>query len=102
MKKYSDTEVSQKLENYDSWILDEESGSLVAGFEFEEFTQAMEFANGIAEIAEDVGHHPDLLIHDYNKVTIFTQTHDVNGITDKDFDLIDEIETDLEALEQTE
>jgi 4a-hydroxytetrahydrobiopterin dehydratase len=97
MKKYTAEELEQKLEKYDNWQYDDESAKLTTGFEFENFMQALDFANVVGEIAEDMGHHPDILIHDYKFITIFTATHDANGITDKDFDLIEAIETELES-----
>jgi 4a-hydroxytetrahydrobiopterin dehydratase len=46
----------------------------------------MSFVVRIAELAEDLGHHPDILIR-YNKVTLTVSTHDAGGLTDKDFEL---------------
>lgn len=102
MKKYTEAELSQKLESYDSWIYDVESGKIVAGFEFQDFEMAMAFANEVGNIAEEISHHPDILIHDYNKLTVFTSTHDVNGISDKDFELVEKIEQELNSAENLE
>lgn len=46
----------------------------------------MRFVNRVAEYAEKVQHHPDILVR-YNKVTISVSTHDAGGITEKDFAL---------------
>jgi len=57
-------------------------------FQFENFLQALDFANKVGDIAEKSQHHPDILIHSYNKVLIQTQTHDQGHIvTQKDHDL---------------
>ena len=40
----------------------------------------------VALIAEKSGHHPNWK-NEYNKVTVDLNTHDVGGITTKDFDL---------------
>jgi 4a-hydroxytetrahydrobiopterin dehydratase len=45
----------------------------------------MAFVNSVAESAERVQHHPDILVR-YSKVTLTLSTHDANGITTKDFD----------------
>jgi 4a-hydroxytetrahydrobiopterin dehydratase len=95
MKKYTDQELETKLADYPAWVMDEESGKLVAGFEFDNFTQALDFLNALADVAEEMDHHPDLLLHDERFVTIFTATNSVKGITIKDFDLIDKIEEEL-------
>lgn len=97
MQKYTDSDLETKLKQYEAWQLDAETGKLTTGFEFENFEQAVDFANVIADIAQEQGHHPDLLIHDFKFVTVFTSTHDVNGITDKDLKLMDAIEAELNA-----
>jgi 4a-hydroxytetrahydrobiopterin dehydratase len=52
-------------------------------FQFENFVKAMEFVNQIAEAAEAVNHHPDILIN-YNKVTLTLTSHDSGGVTQRD------------------
>jgi len=46
----------------------------------------MTFVNKIAEVAESVGHHPDIDIR-YNKVRLGLVTHDAGGITAKDVEM---------------
>ena len=62
------------------------SNSQVRGKEFENFVKAIEFINKIAEIAEEQEHHP-VLTNSYNYLKIELKTHDINGISDKDFKL---------------
>lgn len=53
-------------------------------FEFEDFKQAFEFMSRVAELAENLNHHPRIE-NVYNKVTIALSTHDAgNKVTDKD------------------
>ena len=62
-------------------------------FKFKNFRMAMDFVNKVAEIAEDEGHHPDILI-EWNKVTLTLWTHAIKGLFENDFILaakIDEI-----------
>jgi 4a-hydroxytetrahydrobiopterin dehydratase len=99
MAKLTNEELQQRLEKFEAWTLDEEANKLVAGFEFEDFNQAVEFANSIAELANEIGHHPDILIHDFKYVTIFTSTHDEEGITEKDFELVENIEKELVSVQ---
>lgn len=61
-------------------------------FEFDDFSQAIEFVNGVAEIAEEDDHHPDIDIR-YNKVKVALSTHSEGGITDLDFELAEKIDT---------
>ena len=53
-------------------------------FQFKDFPAAMTFVNAVAQVAEQVQHHPDIDIR-WNKVTLALTTHDVGGLTEKDF-----------------
>ena len=53
---------------------------------FGDFSEALSFVNKVGKIAEDQNHHPDILLHDYKKVTIKTTTHEASGLTKKDFE----------------
>lgn len=53
-------------------------------FNFKNFREALEFTNQIGEMAESIGHHPDIyLTWGEVKLTIFT--HKVDGLTENDF-----------------
>ena len=45
----------------------------------------MGFVGKVAEEAERVQHHPDIMVR-YSKVTLALSTHDAGGITEKDFE----------------
>ncbi len=61
-------------------------------FEFDDFSQAIEFVNGVAEIAEEEDHHPEIDIR-YSKVRVALSTHSEGGITDLDFEMAEKIDT---------
>ena len=61
-------------------------------FEFDDFAQAIEFVNGVAEIAEEDEHHPEIDIR-YSKVRLRLSTHSEGGLTDLDFELAEKIDT---------
>ena len=63
-----------------------ESGELVRLFQFKDFRAALAFVNRVGELAEKVGHHPDIDIR-YNRLRLGLATHDAGGLTEKDFDL---------------
>jgi 4a-hydroxytetrahydrobiopterin dehydratase len=44
----------------------------------------MAFVNKVAEAAEEANHHPDILVHGWNKVRLTLTTHDEGGLTEKD------------------
>jgi 4a-hydroxytetrahydrobiopterin dehydratase len=92
--KLTVTEAAERLLRLkEGWDFHE--GKLHRWFNFKDFKAAMEFVNQIAKAAEAVGHHPDIHIH-YNKVLIELFTHDIHGLSKKDFEAakaIDEIIT---------
>jgi 4a-hydroxytetrahydrobiopterin dehydratase len=53
-------------------------------FEFEDFAEAMSFVNRVADTAEEANHHPDILVHGWNKVRLTLSTHSEGGLTDAD------------------
>ena len=60
-------------------------GQVERTFEFPDFVRSMRFVNELAAEAERVQHHPDILVR-YSKVTLSLSTHDVGGLSQKDFD----------------
>ena len=53
-------------------------------FRFPDFQTALDFVNRAAAIAEEQGHHPDLLLA-WGKVEVTIYTHTINGLTESDF-----------------
>jgi 4a-hydroxytetrahydrobiopterin dehydratase len=58
--------------------------ALVRDYELKDFAAAMWFVNRVAELAEERNHHPDILIHGWNKVRLTLSTHDAGGLTEAD------------------
>lgn len=59
--------------------------------EFEEFMEAIDFVNDLAEIADEAQHHPDIHIRD-TKVSLKLTTHDAGGVTEADVELAQRID----------
>lgn len=57
---------------------------IVRTFTFPDFKQALSFVNKIGEIAEQQGHHPDILLS-WGKVEVTLWTHKIDGLTESDF-----------------
>lgn len=71
----------------------ENSNRLEKVFQFKNFVEAIQFINKIVPIAEEIQHHPDIEIYEYNKVKIMLTTHDQgNKITQKDIQLAQSID----------
>lgn len=64
---------------------------LTKDYKFKNFVQAMDFVNGVARIAEERDHHPDILVK-YNQVTLTYYTHTENSVTEKDLRLAAEVD----------
>lgn len=60
-------------------------------FIFNNFKEAVNFVDKIAEVAENERHHPDIHIF-YNKVLIEIWTHAIKGLSENDFILAAKIE----------
>ena len=58
-----------------------------ASSKFDDFAAAIAFVNRVAELAEAANHHPDILVHGWNKVRLTLSTHSEGGLTDADFEL---------------
>jgi 4a-hydroxytetrahydrobiopterin dehydratase len=84
MAALSPDEIKSRLASIPGWSL--EKDELVRHFQFPDFLGSIAFVNGVAQLAEAAGHHPDIDIR-YNKVRLALTTHDAGGISSKDFDL---------------
>lgn len=82
-EKLSQEEIESRLDTLDGWEVDE--GELTKVFEFESYLAGVDFARRCGELAEEMNHHPDLLIQ-WRKVTVSVVTHSAGGLTGLDFD----------------
>jgi 4a-hydroxytetrahydrobiopterin dehydratase len=88
---------ADKIDEYrtqvdDRWAIVDEHKKLVREVKLANFMQAVDFVNQVAVIAEAEGHHPNLMIHDYNRVTLELYTHKINGLHENDFILAAKID----------
>jgi 4a-hydroxytetrahydrobiopterin dehydratase len=77
----SDDQLQNVLRELPEWALEE--GKLVRYWTFPGFVQAIDFINGVAQLAEREQHHPDIDIR-YNRVKLALVSHDAGGITQRD------------------
>lgn len=69
-----------------------EGEAVIRDFQFENFARALEFVNRVGASAEAADHHPDILLHGWNRVRLILSTHSSSGLTAKDFDLAEKID----------
>ncbi|MFQ5931895.1 MAG: 4a-hydroxytetrahydrobiopterin dehydratase [Nitrospiraceae bacterium] len=85
MKQLSSEEAYQRLAENPDWVV--ERNCIYRDFRLKDFKTAIEFIGDIAEIADKLSHHPNILLHEYHVLRITSYTHLVNGISDMDIDL---------------
>ena len=91
MSLLSDAEVEHRLRAVPDWHAGEER-SIVRELSFANFADAITFVNRVAEAAQGANHHPDILLHGWNKVRLTLSTHSLGGLTDADFQLAGQID----------
>lgn len=64
-----------------------EGDEIVRDWKFEDFAGAMKFVNQVADAAEEANHHPDILVHGWNKVRLSLTNHSAGGLTEPDFEM---------------
>ena len=83
-ERLTDEAVRQGLEGSE-WT--RQGDSIVRELQLEDFASVMAFANSVAALAEAANHHPDILIHGWNKLRLTLSTHSADGLTQSDLDL---------------
>lgn len=84
------SDIKGMMKRVPEWETDKKS--IERTFEFDDFTQSIDFVNAVAEIAEEEDHHPDIDVR-WNKVRIVLSTHSEGGLTDLDFAVAEKIDT---------
>ena len=91
MGKLSSDKIQSSLKELkDKWLLDSAQKSISITYDGK-FAELMLFANAVAHIANKVDHHPSINI-DFNKIQFTLSSHDVDGLSTRDFKLAREIE----------
>ena len=80
----SEGDVARGLEGT-AW--EREGDAIARDLKLADFAAAMAFVNRVAELAEEADHHPDILVHGWNRVRLTLSTHSAGGITQNDLDL---------------
>ena len=88
-KKLAPEEILANLSEMEDWHA--ENDILSRRFEFENFSDALEFVNKVGAIAERRDHHPDITFG-WGYAEINLTTHDRGGITAFDFAVAKEID----------
>lgn len=79
-----ESELTTALKKSPEWEIYE--NTIFRSMEFEDFSEAIEFVNTVADLAEEAGHHPDIGVS-YATVTLTLVTHDEGGVTVADVEM---------------
>ncbi len=91
-KPLTRTEFQQFLDAVNGWSAVNNDLVIEKNFKFKDFKAALSFIIKVGEIAESEGHHPDIYLHNWNKVKIILSTHAIGGLSINDFILAAKIE----------
>ena len=91
-----DDRLEEELENLSIWGL--EMGKLATRAEFDNYREAVFFANSVFSIAEEHFHHPEVQV-EYGAVEIDLWSHEEEGITEKDIEVSKRIEEKLANID---
>jgi 4a-hydroxytetrahydrobiopterin dehydratase len=89
MALLEDDQIDERLQGSE-WR--REGNEIVRDLQFEDFAAAMAFVNRVADAAEAANHHPDILLHGWNRVRLAVTNHAQGGLTEADFALADQID----------
>jgi 4a-hydroxytetrahydrobiopterin dehydratase len=89
MALLSDAQITQHLQT-GQWRRD--GNAIVRDLELSDFAAAVDLLDRVAALAEAANHHPDMLVHGWNKLRLTLSTHSQGGLTDADFALAAQID----------
>ena len=83
----SATEIVTSLSKLEGWTLSGDGADLAIEktYSFANYYETIAFVNAVAFIAHQQDHHPELAVH-YSRCVVRYNTHDVSGLSVRDFD----------------
>lgn len=90
MKLLSTNEINNRLNIIRDWEF--VNNSLEKDHTLKSFVDGLAFIIKVGIEAEKLDHHPNVLLHNWNKVKVTISTHSKGGVTEKDFNLAKQID----------
>jgi 4a-hydroxytetrahydrobiopterin dehydratase len=88
MTKLTESQILERLPSAKGW--ERHGDMLLRSWQFPSFRRAIEFVTQVAALVEKSDHYPEIAVS-YRTVRIEVSTHDVGGLTERDFALVGEI-----------
>ena len=92
MTLLTDAQLQQSLVAVPQWQL-REGTAIERELQLSDFAAAIALVDRVAAAAEAANHHPDMLVHGWNKLRLTLSTHSDGGLTQADFALAAEIDS---------
>jgi 4a-hydroxytetrahydrobiopterin dehydratase len=73
------------LGQIEGWDIVQDDHALERDLKFKDFKAALAFVNKVGDLAESEGHHPDIAVHNWNRVKLTLSTHAIKGLSINDF-----------------
>lgn len=100
VERFTRDDAQQSLQSLPGWTLSEDASRIRKLWTVKNFKAGIDFFERVALLAEAEGHHPDLHLDGYRRVTIELWTHAIGGLSANDFVLaqkIDELPIELKT-----
>lgn len=91
INQLSEEELDQALRGVPQWKYDAPGKRIVRATKRQTFLDGIDLVRDVAELAEDLRHHPDIDIR-WTTITFSLTTHSAGGLTVRDFELAKEID----------
>jgi 4a-hydroxytetrahydrobiopterin dehydratase len=89
LEKLNPEQIKGWLATHRGWK--RQANKLTKDFVFSSFRDSIVFVNRVASVADHFNHHPEIDVR-FAKVTVSMTTHELGGITFKDFDVAEQID----------
>ena len=90
METLDDQQIEAHLSRVSGWVRD--GDAIVRDCKLADFAAAIAVVDAVAVVAELANHHPDILVHGWNKVRLSLTNHSEGGLTQADFDMAGRID----------
>lgn len=92
MPPLNEAEARVLLRQVPDWTLTGDTKMISHTYVCTDFANALAFVDRVGALAEKEGHHPDIHLTDFKKVTIELSTHAIGGLSNNDFILAAKID----------
>ena len=90
METLDDQQIEAQLGGLSGWVRD--GRTITREWKLADFAAAIALVDSVAGLAEAANHHPDILVHGWNRVRLTLSTHSAGGLTAADFALAERID----------